>query len=229
MNDNRLGGLALILGAISGILTLTFHPGGGGGAHRVTPAQFEVLVAVIIGVHALALCGLPISFIGALALTRRIDSPLRLALFGLTIYGFGLVATMVAATMSGLVTPDILRKMTAHDSATDQWHTLMFYTHAINQAFARVHVIAFSVAISLWSLAILKRPGLPRMLAVYGIVAAVFVVIAIVSGTLNMELHGFRITTLIQALWFLFAGVFLWRSGTAEGGFAAPRAFAASA
>src|SRR6476620_2640228 len=185
MNDNRLGGLALILGAISGILTLTFHPAGG--AHHVTPAQFEMLIAVVVGVHVLALCGLPISFVGALALTRRIDSPLRLAVFGLTIYGFGLVAAMVAATMSGLVTPDILRKMAAHDSASDQWHTLMFHTHAINQAFARVHVIAFSVAISLWSLAILKRPGLPRMLAVYGIVAAVFVVIAIVSGTLNME------------------------------------------
>ena len=49
MNDNRLGGLALILGALSGIITLTFHPAGG--SHHVSPAQFEVLIAVIVGVH----------------------------------------------------------------------------------------------------------------------------------------------------------------------------------
>src|SRR6185312_7005832 len=105
MKDNRLGGLALILGAISGIVTLTFHPSGG--AHRVTPAQFEVLIGVIIGVHALAITGLPVSFAGALALTRQIDSPARLAVLGLIVYGFGAVAVMVAATMSGLVTPGV--------------------------------------------------------------------------------------------------------------------------
>src|SRR6266480_3815337 len=104
MNDNRLGGLALILGAVSGIVTLTFHPSGG--AHHVTPAQFEVLIAVIVGVHALAIAGLPVSFAGALVLTRRIDSPVHIGVLGLIIYGFGGVAMMAAATMSGFVTPN---------------------------------------------------------------------------------------------------------------------------
>src|SRR3954470_6007974 len=149
MKDNRLGGLALILGAICSFLTLTLHPGGGG--HRVTPAQFEMLIAVIIGVHALALSGLPVSFVGALALTRRIDSTLRLGLLGLTIYGFGLIAALGAATMSGLVMPPILRQMVSKNEGSDQWHTLAAYTHDINQAFAQVHVIAFSVAIFVWS------------------------------------------------------------------------------
>src|SRR4051812_43650216 len=102
MKDNRLGAVALICGAVSGIITLTFHPGGG--QHRVSPAQFEMLIAIVVGIHALAMCGLPLSFAGALALSRRIDSPFRLELLGLIIYGFGLVAMMGAAAMSGLVT-----------------------------------------------------------------------------------------------------------------------------
>ena len=210
MNDTRLGGLALVLGAVCSFLTLTFHPAGGG--HRVTPAQFEVLIALVIGVHAFAISSLPISFLGGLALSRRIDSPFRLGLLGLTIYGFGLIAALGAATMSGLVTPQILRRMVSHEPGADQWQILMTYTHAINQGFAQVHVIAYSLAILVWSLAILKNRNMPVALAVYGLLAAIAVALAIFSGTLNMELHGFRITTFVQALWFLWAGIVLWRS-----------------
>jgi hypothetical protein len=160
MNDNRLGGLALILGALSGIVVLTFHPAGG--EHRVTPAQFEILIAVVVGVHALAITGLPVSFAGALALTRQIDSFRRLALFGLIVYGFGLVAVMIAATMSGLVMPDLIRQSVSHTAAADQSHTLMAYTHTINQGFARIGAIAFSVAIFLWSVVIVKNRTMPR-------------------------------------------------------------------
>lgn len=210
MNDNRLGGLALILGALSGIITLTFHPAGG--SHQVTPAQFEILVAVIVGVHALAICGLPISFAGALALTRRIDSPMRLALFGLIVYGFGLVAVMAAATMSGLVMPDMLRQLVAKSGAADQLHPMMNFTHSLNQAFARVGAMAFSVAIFLWSLVAMRTRTLPIALAIYGMVSAGAIIVAIILGYLDLELHGFRVITLIQSIWFAVAGVVLWRA-----------------
>jgi heme A synthase len=209
MNDNRLGGLALILGAVSGLVTLTFHPGGGG--HPLTPAQFEMLIGLIIGIHALAITGLPISFAGAVALTRQIESPLRLGLLGLVLYGFGLVAMMAAATLSGLVTPEILRHIVTRSPASDQWQTLMTYNHSINQGFARVGAVSFSIAILLWSILIWKRRILPAALGVYGMVSAIGVLVALFGGLLDLELHGFRIITLVQALWLLVAGVSLWR------------------
>ena len=55
MKDNRLGGIALILGAVSGMITMSLHPVAG--AHPITPAQFEKLTALMIGVHALAIAG----------------------------------------------------------------------------------------------------------------------------------------------------------------------------
>ena len=210
MKDNRLGAIALILGAISGIITLTFHPAGGG-AHHVTPAQFEILIAVVIGVHALAISGLPFSFLGALVLSRRLDSSTRLAMMALVIYGFGLVAIMAAATMSGLVTPGILRKMIAHNPSSDQWHALAEYTHMINQGFAKIGAVASCVAIVLWSALMVKSGALSRAVGLYGLFIGIATAIAIMTGTLDLELHGFRLITFTQAIWFIAIGILLWR------------------
>ena len=214
MKDNRLGALALILGAVSGIITLTFHPAGG--AHHVTPAQFEMLIAVVIGVHALAIAGLPFSFLGTLALSRRIDSPNRIAIVALVIYGFSLVATMAAATMSGLVTPGVLRHMVAHDSGSDQWRMFMEYTHSINQGFARIGAVGSSLAIILWSITVLMRRSLHYALGVYGLLVGLCILVALFAGELDVELHGFRIITFAQSLWFIIAAILLWRSSATE-------------
>ncbi len=70
MKDNRLGGIALIIGAVSGMITMSLHPVAG--AHPITPAQFEKLATLMIGVHVLAIAGMPFSFLGALALDAAV-------------------------------------------------------------------------------------------------------------------------------------------------------------
>src|SRR5947207_145271 len=185
MNDKRLGAIALILGAASGIITMIFHPSGG--PHRVTPAQFEGLIALIVGVHALAITGLPLSFAGTLVLARLIDSPSRVGILALIIYGFSLVAIMAAATMSGLVTPAILRHMTASNSAGDQWRVLMDYNHAINQGFAKIGAIGSCVAILLWSAVMVKRRNLSIGLGIYGLILSLAIIGCIVAGLLPLE------------------------------------------
>lgn len=209
MKDNRLGGIALILGAISGVITLSLHPTGG--AHHVTPAQFEKLIALVVGVHVLAITGLPFSFLGTLALSRRIDSPNRIGIMALVIYGFCLVALMGAATMSGLVTPAILRQIVARTAAIDQWRALMDYNHAINQGFAQIGAVGSSVAIVLWSLLIMKHRALPLALGIYGMLLGLVIIVALFAGALQLDVHGFGLITFGQAIWFILAGIFLWR------------------
>ena len=87
-----------MVGAVSGMITMSLHPVAG--AHPITPAQFEKLATLMIGVHVLAIAGIPFSFLGALALTRRLDSPSRLALAGLVIYTLSLIAVMIAPAIS---------------------------------------------------------------------------------------------------------------------------------
>ncbi len=214
MKDNRLGAIALILGTVSGIITLSLHPSGG--AHHVSPAQFEKLILLVIGVHALAIAGLPFSFLGTFALSRRLESPSRLALLALVIYGLSLVAIMSAATMSGLVTPPILRHMVAHSPASDQWRTLMEYNHFINQGFAQIGAVGSCAAIVLWSTLIVKRRALPLAIGIYGLVLGPAIVIAMIAGALSLDVHGFGLITFTEAIWFIFAAIFLWRSSASE-------------
>jgi hypothetical protein len=210
VKDNRLGGIALIIGAVSGIITMSLHPVTGG--HPITPAQFEKLAMLMIGVHVLAIAGIPFSFLGALALTRRLDSPSRLALAGLVIYSLSLVAVMIAPAISGLVGTEILRHVIERGAESEQWRTLMKYNFLINQAFAKIFVVASCGAVALWSVMIVKSHALPVALGIYGLLLGSVSVIALISGALSLDAHGFGLVVFSQAVWFIVAGILLLRS-----------------
>ncbi len=155
MKDNRLGGIALILGAVSGMITMTLHPVAG--AHPITPDQFEKLA-------------------------------------------------------SGLVGTEIIRKMIAHAPGSEQWRTLMDYNYLINQAFAKIFVVASCSAVALWSFAIVKSRAFPIAIGIYGLLLGPVIVIAMISGGISLDVHGFGLITFSQAIWFIVAGVLLFRS-----------------
>jgi hypothetical protein len=209
MKDNRLGGIALIVGAVSGMITMSLHPVAG--AHPITPAQFEKLTALMIGVHALAIAGIPFSFLGAFALTRRLDSPTRLAIAGLVIYSLGLIAVMIAPAISGFVGTEILRHIIARTPGSEQWRTLMEYNFLINQAFAKIFVVSASTAIMLWSLLIVKSRALSAAIGIYGLLLGPAVIIALITGGLRLDVHGFGLIIFSQAIWFIVTGILLLR------------------
>src|SRR5438105_4158348 len=209
MKDNRLGGIALIIGAVSGIITMAVHPVTG--AHPITPAQFETLAAVLIGVHVLAIAGIPFLFLGALALTRRLDSPSRVALTALAIYSLGLVAVMIAPAISGLVGTEILRKLVAQGPGSEQWRIMMDYNYMINQAFDRIFVVASCAAIALWSLMIVKTRALSMGIGIYGLLLGCTTVIAVALG-LRMDAHGFGLVIFGEGSWLVIVGSLLLRA-----------------
>src|SRR5436190_1783084 len=210
MKDNRLGGIALIIGAVSGMITMSLHPVTGG--HPITPTQFEKLAALMIGVHVLAIAGIPFSFLGAFALTRRLDSPNRLALVGLVIYSLRLVAVLIAPAISGLVGTEIIRHVIERGADSEQWRTLMKYNVLINQAFAKIFVVASCSAVVLWSVTMVKSRALPVALGIYRLLIGSVTIIFLICGALSLDAHGFGLVVFSQAIWFIVAGILLLRS-----------------
>jgi len=206
MKDERLGGSAWIVATGMMIVTMALHPTG---HDLVEPGRFEAMAARNMVVHGLAIASLPLAFLGALALARRAVEPLRLGLAALVVYGFALVAAMLAASANGFVAPPLIRELIEHpDSAVPE--ALLDYSHHFNHAFTHLYVVGSSAAILLWSIALL-RTGLGRALGVYGLVVGVALPIGLIAGHLRMDVHGFGLVVLAQAVWTIAAGVSLVR------------------
>lgn len=190
------------------IITMALHPTG-----HIVAAQLEPTIRMLILVHALALACVPVVFLGAWGLSRRLAGPDRLAVVGLVLYGFALTAVMNAAVADGLVTPSVLRQIVASadlPTTVDSWRMFSRYTFYWNQAFAQVFVAASSVAILVWSVGIWRNGKLARGLGIYGCILSALTLLALFSGHLPLDAHRFGVVVLGQSAWFIVAGALLW-------------------
>jgi hypothetical protein len=208
MTDDRLSGLALIAGSGGMIITMSLHPTG-----HVAADQVEPMIHMLIAVHALALACVPVQFLGAWGLSRRVASPNHLAVTGLVLYTFALFAVINAAVADGLVMPSLLRQIVASaglPQAIDGWRMMSRYNFYVNQAYAQVFVAASSVAIVLWSASTWRSRELAPGLAIYGCILGPVTLLALFSGRVNLDAHGFGLVVFGQAGWFIVAGALLW-------------------
>jgi hypothetical protein len=208
MSEERMGGGALIAGALVLILVMSTHPTG----HDLfEPGRYEPVARLSVAVHALAIASLPLSFLGALVVTRRLATPLGLG--ALVAYGIASLAGVVAAVVGGFVVPELAGEvLAAEPGAREGWHRLLEYSSMLNQAFASVLVVGSSAALVLWSAGILARRAFARWMGVYGLALGPLATLALVSGHLRLDVHGFGLVVLAQSVWFVAVGVSLWRA-----------------
>src|ERR1700737_3221949 len=154
MADDRKGGIALIAGSLAGIVTMGLHPTV---RDLFAPDKLAPMALLLIGVHALSVASMPVLFLGAFALSRRVASPDRIAIVALVVYGFALTAVLVAAVVDGFVVPGLAHKiMTTAPPESEVWRVALYYNGFLNQAFARVFLVASSISIVLWSASICR-------------------------------------------------------------------------
>jgi hypothetical protein len=204
MRREALGGWAMIVGAVLGLVTMAFHP--------TTGEQATLSTAV----HSLALFTVPVTFYGGWALTRRLSADGALAELALAFYGASAAAALLAGTASGLLAPDLFARAAGLDGeARAAVVGVMRYNHAVNQAFAKVLVAASSIAIGLWSIEITRTRSMRRTAGILGCVVATLVLLALVSGQVRMDVHGFGGIVLLQAIWLILVGAELRSTVTA--------------
>src|SRR5207302_6611267 len=97
-------------------------------------------------------------------------------------------------------------------AATDMWRVAFRYNGEVNQAYALVFVVASSVAIVLWSAAILRGRVFDRGVGYYGCILGPATLALVLSGHLSLGVHGFGMIVLGQTIWFVIAAVLLWRT-----------------
>ncbi len=213
MKNRSIYSIALIIGAVGGVVTMLFHPTG----HDLLAQSGEMARrSQMIGVaaHSLALFSTPILFFGFLGLSRQLDLNRPLVVAALVSYSFGVVAVMCAAVFSGLVATPLAGQMSEADEATRQVLNGFFsYTGLLNQGFAKVFVVASSIAVILWSISLWRLRGWMQALAVMGCVIGAVSLAAFFAGHLRLNVHGFGLFLFGQSVWTILLGVFLLRSG----------------
>lgn len=209
MTDTRLGGAAIIAAAVAGIIVMAVHPT----SHELfAPGKFSAVAVLGEAVHIFAILSNPVAFLGALALARYLDLPNRIAMSALAVYGFALVAVTIAATLSGLVAIPIMHKLVDQSQSSPQLELLAQYTGLLNQAFAKIYALLTSIAIALWSIPIIRTRRLPRAAGIYGLVIAPVIFVAVVSGSVRLDVHGMGAVVLLQGIWFIAVGATLYRT-----------------
>ncbi len=194
------------------IITMISHPGG-----KISPAEVDHVARMLILVHSLALASIPVIFLGAWGMTRRIGGADRLAWAALVVYALASIAVMNAAVCDGLMAPAIMRKIVAATPETrDMWQTLMNFNFQMNQAFARVYAVGSSLALVLWSVSILRYRTLGRGVGIYGVILGLVTAVGICSGLLTPDRHGFGMLIFGQAIWFLLAAEGMWKTDSPQ-------------
>src|SRR5262245_62051538 len=131
-----------------------------------------------------------------------------LARGGLVAYVLGAVAGMGAAAINGIVVPALIAEYDLGGAGMNEsWRALTHFLHTTNWVLAEMMVVGSSVAVVLWSLALLRRGGGWRAIGFAGLVCGVLPVAALAAGRLPMSVHGFGAFVLVQAVWGVAVGV----------------------
>ena len=204
MKRDAASGALLIAGPAAGVVVMLLHPTAHG---LMDKAAGPHLARINTFVHGLALVAVPMSFLGLLGLWRRLQ-PSNLATAAYVAYGWGCVAVMSAAVASGFVAPGVISHLVAEDGSTVP-DALLMYTGLWNQGFAKVNVVATSIGILLFSVAILRGGRASRLAGGFGAIVGVAILLFFFAGHLRLDIHGFGAVTFAQSAWLIWIGALL--------------------
>lgn len=206
MKPDRFTGTTLVIGAAGGVITMALHPVGSG------PERIAQQAGMIVGVHALAIVSITLQGFGFLRFTRLIRERRALADAGLVAFALAVITGSLAAAVSGLLTPHMAaHALQADDAAQPAWRVAFAYNFMLNGVLSNVFITATSVAIALWSLALVRTGTRWTALGTFGVVVAVAAVGALFTGRLRHNVHDVGLFVFATSAWIVALGALLCR------------------
>jgi len=199
-------GTALITGAAIMTITMVMHPTGG------SLEYLRRISTMIIVTHSLAILSIPLTLFGFWGLTKKlsIDSPWSMGAF-ITMC-VGLFAVLLAAAVNGLALPlFISHYQETTPEMTNSLTLLLTYNSALNQAFDYIFIGGACIAISLWSVVIIKNGDFPKRVGYFGLFTCILVVAGFIAGFIFVDLTGFRVFIAGLVVWMVIVGMLLKR------------------
>lgn len=208
-------GMVIAISALAMVALMSQHP-----SQRVheTSAMFAEAVRLAIqtkAVHSLLLVAMAALVFGLLGFAQRLGPERPFVRLGAVACVLGAVALGGAGVLNGLVLPAMAIHFADRTPAEmEMAGTVLVFSFLLNQSLAGVGVVAWSVAVFAWSLVIVGHAGAWKWIGILGIGTGVAGAAMLLSGHLRMDVHGFGLFVLGQALWSIAVGITLtWASG----------------
>ncbi len=203
---NYYSGTALITGAAIMTITMVMHPTGGSLEH------LRQISTMIIVAHSLAILSIPVTLFGFWGLTKMLsaDNPWSMGAF-ITMC-VGLFAVLLAAAVNGLALPLFIShyKETSPEM-TNSLTLLLTYNSALNHAFDYIFIGGVCIAVSLWSVVVIKTSSFPKWVGYFGLFTCILVIAGFIAGFIFVDLTGFRVFIAGLVVWMAIVGVLLKR------------------
>ncbi|HYD12433.1 MAG TPA: hypothetical protein VEC11_06270 [Allosphingosinicella sp.] len=185
---DRAAGIALTGAAGLGMLAMAHHP---------SSLHAGALVGIVHGAMILFAAMLAFGFTHY-ARRRGLGRPAVLA--GLVAFAIGTFASIGAAIVNGFAAPALAAEGAGHDALHILW--------AVNQALARLGVVAVGAAYLCWSLDLWRQS---KPVALLGLLAGGVPALLLAGGWIGMHLHAAILVYGAQFLWAILVGWLLLR------------------
>lgn len=192
ITSDRFAGGALAAASLLSILVMAHHPSGQGQSNlnQLVHGAMMALVLLIFAGYARH------------AMVRGLGRFSILA--ALIVYGAGVVANLLAATINGFAAPAAFEAGVPRDVLRLCWE--------LNQALAYIGVYATSIAFAIWGLDLLHERGLRRLIGVLGLIAGAVPLALLASGVVTMNVAGAFLVYALHAFFGVIIGADLLRT-----------------
>lgn len=172
--------------------------------HGTLGDEFTSMRAANAMLHALGILLQAVLLFGFAELVRQRLEGLSLARFGLVLYAGGAFAALVAASMSGFITPAYVEASLTPGANVDLSRALAGLAIRFNQTFGYIEAVFTSIAILSWGVSWRGANRLDLVIRATGVVAG-GAGLALATGLAvqgaHLGAHYFGIILLLHALW----------------------------
>ncbi len=206
--SGRIAGAILIATSLFSVVLMAHHPSVAalGMSEAIAEIARKAPLSQVVHGGLIALMGMQ-----AFAL---LDLSTRLGLHRATVraaviaYGAGVLSMTGAALVSGFLISSLGLKYDGASAETlEPLRATLAACALANRTLANFAVTATSLAMVLWSSALLARRGVARAIGALGLLAGIVPAAALLAGALRLDVGGMTLVVLAQTAWNVALGV----------------------
>lgn len=209
---NRINAGLIALASLLSVLFMAIHPSVQAPTLAEAIPEMVREAAVNRTVHSILIALIVLMAVGFTGFAHDLNLRRPATVAGLVAFVFGAVMESGAAVVNGLAVTSFTSKLAqAGPEHFEAARPVLNFAFALNQGLAQTGVMAFAAAMICWSIALMHKSGFARIVGAFGILAGLIESTGLISGHLQLNVHGMQAVVVLQTLWNLAGAAYLWR------------------